>query len=361
MKTNVIFLTLAFAAVIFLSGCESDDEPAKVEEQEPSPYKSGVLILNEGGFGAGNATINHYNPSSGETKENIFKNAQGFAGDVLQSLTIHGDRAYLVLNGSNKIEIANDTSFVGTHTFTAPALDKPRYVEVIDGKAYISVWGKYADNGYTLVDSYVLVMNTQTLQVVDTIRTDEGVENLLYNGEYLFASNFNFGSSSTLAIIDPSDNTLVDQIELAAGPAGMVLDKNDKLWVITSGTYQGNNGKLFRINTTTLEVEAEIELGSNPGGDLSITPDKSNLVYSAGSNIYKMSIDADAAPAEEWIEATDVVALYALGINPETGEVYVGDALNYATAGKVYVYKADGTFKTSFTTGISPTQFVFRP
>jgi DNA-binding beta-propeller fold protein YncE len=354
MKTNVTFLMLAFAAVIFLSGCESDNDPAKQD------YKTGVLILNEGGFGAGNGTIDHYDPSSGAVHQNIFQNTQGFAGDVVQSLTISNEQAYLVLNGDNKIEITDNTMFTGENTFTAPALDKPRYVEVIDGKAYISVWGKY-DDFYSLIDSYVLVMNTQTLQVVDTIDTDEGVENLLYNGEYLFASNYNFGGSSTLAIIDPSDNTLVDQIELAAGPAGMVLDKNGKLWVITSGTYQGNNGKLFRINTTTLEVEDEIELGVNPATDLSITPDKSNLVYSAGSNIYKMSITADAAPAEEWIEAADVVALYALGIDPETGEVYVGDALNYATAGKVYVYKADGTFKTSFTTGISPTQFVFRP
>jgi hypothetical protein len=176
MKTKFTFLLLVFAGIIFLAGCDSDNDPAKKE------YNSGVLIINEGKFGGGTGTIDHYDPSSGAISQNIFQNAQGFAGDVLQSLTISDEQAYLVLNGDNKIEIAENTLFAGENTFTAPALDKPRYVEVIDGKAYISVWGAY-DEFYSLIDSYVLVMNTQTLQVVDTIDTDEGVENLLYNGE----------------------------------------------------------------------------------------------------------------------------------------------------------------------------------
>lgn len=353
MKIQFTFLMLAMTAIVFLPGCESDDE-------SPQEYKSGVLVVNEGGFGAGTGTVVHYDPSSGATHDNIFKNAQGFAGDVLQSITLTGDRAYLVLNGDNKIEIADPVTFSSEETFTAPALVMPRYVEIIDDKAFISVWGEYDDN-YSLVDSYVLVVDPETLAVLDTIDTDEGVENMAYNGGYLFASNNNFGYSSTLAVIDPEDNSLVDQIDLSSGPAGMVFDKNGKLWVVTEGTYQGNDGMLFRVNPTTLKVEDEFDFAANPGVDLGITPDKDSIFYTLGNNVYKMSVEADALPGEEWIEGTDIVNLYALGVDPVSGEVYVGDARDNATAGLVYVYKTNGGLKTSFTTGISPTQFVFIP
>jgi DNA-binding beta-propeller fold protein YncE len=223
------------------------------------------------------------------------------------------------------------------------------------------VWGAY-DANFSLIDSYILVVDATTLSVVDKIDTDEGVENLLYNGSRLFASNYNFGSSNTLAVIDPSNNELIDQIELADGPAGMVLDANNKLWVITEGTYAGNDGKLFRINPTTLAIEDEIDLGVNPGAnaDLDITPDKKTLIYSRDNAIYKISISATDAPASPWIEASEVSNLYALDVNPDNGEVYIGDAVDFSSPGKVYVYHADGTFKESFESGINPTQFIFK-
>ncbi|HYI78123.1 MAG TPA: DUF5074 domain-containing protein [Chryseolinea sp.] len=350
---KIRFLLFVCFVALFLS-CDSDNDPIKGE------YQSGVLVVNEGGFNSSNATVTYFNPSSNVLSQNIFKNAAGqFAGNVLQSIAVDGDKGYLVLNGSNTIEIVNHHTFESISTFTSPELDKPRNVQVVGDKAYISVWGAY-DANYSLTDSYILVVDTKTLSVVDKIATDEGVENLLYNGSRLFASNYNFGGSSTLAVIDPSNNELIDQIELAEGPAGMVLDSNNKLWVITTGTYSGNDGKLFRVNPTSLAIEEEIDLNMNPDVDLTITPDKKNLIFSNGSTIYKIAITDTQAPAQAWIEATNVQTLYALEVNPHTGEIYIGDAVDFSSPGKVYVYNADGTFKKSFESGINPTQFIFK-
>jgi hypothetical protein len=345
---------LCVSVAVMLLACDSDNDPVKGE------YQSGVLIANEGGFTANNGSVTYFNPSTKLTSQNIFKNSAGlFAGGVLQSISIDGDRGYLVLNASNTIEIVNHNTFESVATFTAVELDKPRYVQVIDDKAYISVWGAY-DANYSLVDSYVLVVDTKTLSVVDKIDTDEGVDNLLYNGSRLFASNNNFGNSSTVAVIDPSNDELIDQVELAAGPAGMVLDTNNKLWVITQGTYAGSDGKLFRLNPTTLAIEEDIDLNMNPDGDLAITPDKKNLIYSDGASIYKISITDSQAPSQPWISATNVQELYALEVNPDNGDLYIGDAKDFSSPGTVYIYNADGTFKESFESGINPTQFVFK-
>jgi hypothetical protein len=351
MKIKILLL---LCVIIALPGCDSDEDPIKGE------YQSGVLVANEGGFLANNATVTYFNPNTDTLSQNIFKNAGGlYAGDVLQSISLDGDRGYLVLNGSNAIEIVDHNTFQSIATFTDPELEKPRYLQVVNGKAYISVWGEY-DSNFSLIDSYILVVDIKTLTVDDKIDTDEGTENLLLHGSRLFASNYNYGASKTVAVINTSNNTLVDQIELAEGPAGMVIDVNNKLWVITTGTFSGNDGKLFRIDPSTLAVEDVIDLNINPSTDLTITPDKKSLVYGNGNSIYKISITATEAPSEPWIEVEDLQILYALDVNPENGDVYIGDALDYSSPGKIYVYHADGSFKETFESGINPTQVIFK-
>ncbi len=348
-KLNTLATLFLF---VFILGCESDDD------NKPT-FRNGVFVLNEGGFGSANATLTFYDPESSGDPQTILKDKSGaFWGDVLQSMTFDNDKAYLVLNGSNKIEIANASTLEWESSLSFPDLDKPRYLSVIDNKAYISVWGPY-DEFYSLIDSYILVVDLNTKTVVDKIDTDEGVERLLYTSDRLFASNYNFGASSTLAVVDPGTNDLIDQLELTAGPNGLVVDKNGKLWVICTGTYAGNDGMLYRINPSTLKIEDSFELGANPGGDLAISSDKNTLIYNVGSSIYKMSVTDDAAPNETWFDAGDVTTLYGLNTDPSTGDIYITDALNFATAGKVYVYSKEGDFKNSFDAGISPTEVVF--
>ncbi len=357
MKTNFKLVLSIMLVSIFLSSCNKTNDPVK------GKYQTGVLVANEGGFGSANGDVTYYNASSTLLEQTIFKNINStFAGDVLQSISIDGDNGYLVLNGSNKIEIVDDNTFKSKNTFTNDKLVNPRYLQVINGKAYISVWGAFNSN-FSLTNSYVLVVDTKTLELVTTIATDIGVENLLYNSKYLFASNYNFGKSSTVSVIDPATNKVVATIQLAAGPSAMVLDANNKLWVITSGSstnFIGNNdGKLFRINTSTFAIEQTIELSANPLTDLGISPDKKSLYYSVYSSVYKIDITATTAPSAPWSK-TSLTSLYALGVDPKTGEVYLGDAMNYSSEGKVSVYNSDGTLKTSFSAGIAPGQFIFR-
>jgi hypothetical protein len=293
-------------------------------------------------------------------EQNIFRNSLGlFAGDVAQSLKFNGDQAFLVMNGDNKVEVVNAHTFESLNTITSTDLDKPRYIEVINGKAYISVWGAYDDH-YSLIDSYVLVYDLNSNTVVKKIDTDEGTENLLYNGQRLFASNFNFGASSTVSVINPADNTLVDEIELSEGPAGMVIDANGKLWIVCVGAWGATEGYLFRINPTSLEIEDEITITGVPGMDIAVTPNKQNIIYTVGKSVYSLAISATSEPAEPLFEAEDVASASALNIDPVTGNIWIGDAPSFTTIGKVYIYSADGEPVTSFDAGIGPTQIVFK-
>src|SRR6478736_160497 len=325
MKINFKFSLLVVLAIAFsIVSCNKSSDPVK------GKYQTGVLVANQGNFGSGNGDVTYYNSSTGAAEQTIYKTANGgvkFAGDVLQSITLDGNVAYLVLNGSNKIKIVDNNTFKLDTAFTDPKLDKPQYLQVINGQAYSSVWGPY-DANYSLIKSYILVMDTKKLTLVDTITTDLGVQNLLYNGKYLFASNNNFGASSTVSVIDPSTDKRIKQFKLSAGPAGMVLDANGKLWVIATGSstnFVGNNdGALYRVNPSTFDIEQKINLSANPGSSIDITPDKKSIYYSVGNSIYKIGIDATDAPTSSFFNASDVVQLSTLAVNQKTGEIYIG-------------------------------------
>jgi YVTN family beta-propeller protein len=349
---RLLFLLLASSFLTF--SCSDDETTPK------GKYDQGVIIANEGNFGNSTASVTFYDPTAQEAQQNIFaKPPLNFAGDVLQSITFKDNRGYLVLNGSNKIEVVNAGTFESINTLENSDMVSPRYIEVINGKAYISVWGPF-DANFSLIDSYVLVVDVNSNAVIKKIDTDEGTENLLLVNNKLFVSNYNFGGSNTVDVINPSTNEKINQVEVDAGPASMVVDKNGKLWVLCTGSFSSGTASLVRINPTSLAIEDKIELSASPGNDLAITPDGSSLVYHVRKDVYKISIEATEEPAQPLFTATDIVNPYALGVDPKNGDIWMGDAINFSSDGKAYIYSATGSFKSSFAVGVGPTQFLFK-
>jgi YVTN family beta-propeller protein len=346
MKMRYFFISMT--AIAF--GCSDDDTKPKGE------YEHGVFIVNEGAFGHSSGSITYYNNTTSEIKQNILISSGAFAGDEAQSMTFEDNKGYLVLSGDNKIQIVDANTFENLGTIASSDIFAPRYMEVINDKAYISVWGPY-DANYSLVNSYVLVYDLKTNATIKKIDTDEGTENLLYDGNYLFATNYNFGTSNTLSVINPKDNTLVKQIELAGGPSGMVIDAEGKLWVVCSDFV---SGKLFKINTSSLTIEATINIAQAPNVDLAITPDKKNILYSIGNVIYKIPTNSTSEASQSFIDVKDAISLYSFNVNPDNGEIWIGDALDFTSAGKFFIYNPDGSFKTKGDAGIGPGQFIFK-
>ncbi|AYB31235.1 hypothetical protein D4L85_11880 [Chryseolinea soli] len=344
-----IFAVL-FVAVSLWACNDDDDKPQ-------GKYEHGAFVLNEGKFLSGTGTITYYNETADTLQQNIFRNAAGqYAGDVVQSMIFHDDKAYIVVNGDNKVEIANANTFERLGSITDDQIIQPRYMEVVDNKGYLTVQGPYDDN-YNLVDSYVLVIDLSNNTVTKKIPTEEGIENIVYVGNKLFVGASGYSSNHNVGVIDPSNNTLVDNIELDGVPVGMVVDNNNKLWVLANGDA---DAKLYRINPSTFEKEQTINLGTSVDTDLAITPDKSGLIYSASGSFYKISTSATTASTTPLFSAEEIITQYAMNVDPDNGEIWIGDALNYSSEGKVYIYTSDGKLKKTFTAGISPTNFVFR-
>ena len=152
------FKSIALIALsgLFLQSCNNDDSP--INNPEQGTYSKGVFVLNEGGMGSANADITYYNPnekiSDTNPIQNIFKKANAGAqlGDVAQDFVFKGNKGYIVVNNSNKVEIVDNTSFKKVSTITENILN-PRYLAVTDKYIYVTNWGTSSDPN----DDYIAV------------------------------------------------------------------------------------------------------------------------------------------------------------------------------------------------------------
>jgi len=127
-------LFLLFTTTILLLSCtkNSDDHDGSFLSG------NGVFIINEGNFMGGNGSLSFYSYDSLKIYNNIFLNANGRPlGDVPNSMVISGERIYIVVNNSGRLEVVNKNTLESVKTITG--LKAPRNISIISStKAYVS-------------------------------------------------------------------------------------------------------------------------------------------------------------------------------------------------------------------------------
>jgi hypothetical protein len=342
--------------MLFALSCEEDIPLKKYQENE------GVFILNEGNYTYGNASLSFYNPSTREVSNQIFSSTNGFpVGDVLQSMTMMDSIAFLVVNNSGKILALSTTNV--KHKGTISGLVSPRQMLILNSsKAYVS----------DLYNKSITIINPTTYAITGSIPLKKSSESLLKFGNYVFAGNWS--KQNTIQIIDITQDKLVDSIVVARQPNSMLLDKNEKLWVLSDGglaSLPGGkaNACLTRINPVTFIVEKELyfpDLNSAPTR-LCSNSTKDSLYFLNGSwgsslnkgGVYRMSVNDQILPSEAFIPE-DGRLFYALGVDPKNHEIYVSDAVDYQQPGWVLRYSPKALLLDSFKTDIIPAAFCFK-
>jgi DNA-binding beta-propeller fold protein YncE len=154
-------------------------------------------------------------------------------------------------------------------------------------------------------------------------------------------------------------NTLVDSIFVPKDPNSMVLDKDGKLWVVSSGGINDVLAKLVKINLTNNTIESEFTFSSIGESPIKLCIDsEGDNLYFLNSNIYSMSIYDATLPITSFVGSNGKV-FYGLSVNKATNEIYVTDAKDYQQQGAVYRYYENGNLIDSFTVGIIPQGILF--
>ena len=181
-----------FLLAVLLGACRDENivvYPTAHEtgDQNDSEY-AGMYVLNEGNMGSNKCTLDYLDLSTGTYTRNIYPsrnpNQVMELGDVGNDIKIYGSSLWMVVNMSNKVEVAHAATAVSRGHVDIPNC---RNIAFANGYAYVSSYvGKV--NGESVLGG-VYKVDTTTLQVVGKVTVGYQPDELAVVGGKLYVAN----------------------------------------------------------------------------------------------------------------------------------------------------------------------------
>lgn len=339
---------LAVAAVLLL-GCVQD--PVSVEQAIPVPSAKGVYIVNEGTWGRANASLSYYDLGGFRVYNDVFTSVNGKAlGDVANQLVIHGERGFIVVNNSDKVEVFDIQSNKSVGTISTGAGTSPRQIAFADDTTAMVT---------ALYDNSVLIVGTRSMGVIGRIPVGTNPEGIAITAGRAFVANSGLGSGSTVTVVDIASRNVIKTLSVGDNPAGVVLSPDGQIYVVCAGFYDFSDpsndtpAKLKIIDPHSLTVVDSLFLGEH-ASILAVSADGRGYVPTSSK---VLAIDTRARR----VVGTFVVGTYyGVGVEEVSGDVYLTDPKNYVLPGEVAIFAANGQFRTRFLTGVIPGSIAFK-
>lgn len=301
-------------------------------------YSNGYIVLNEGNFGTPNAEVSYLDENNVMTN-NIYGLANGGeeVGDVLQSIYFNQDKAFLVVNNSNKIIVTNRSSFVKTAVIT-DHISQVRYATVADGKLY-------ATNSS---GGYVSVHDASTFAYITSIPLGGNVEEIITVNGKVYVMRAAFSSGNKIAVIDPSTNAVINTITLSDGLQSLKSSGTDIYALCSSGTET----TVYKIDTNTDTVANSIT-NTSISAAWKFALDGTKLYIGQGTNIYSLNTDLatfSSAPIFTVPASTGWDEVY--GFAAIDGKIFQGNANAFTGPSILNVYNPSGVLLDTYTTTI---------
>lgn len=344
MKLNRLLQFIFGFVLLFSISCTSDYEEVIPE----ITYQNGFFITNEGNFGKPNADVTFLTRDLSLMQNEIYKakNNKENLGDVLQTMVLSGDKAYLLLNNSNKIQIVDRVTFKKAGEITAQ-LNNPRYMAIANGNIYVSN-DKYG--GEKFVTVYKLSDNS-FVKKIDFASTST-VERVVEAGGNIFVQNASYGFGNTITKINTTTNVIEGTpIVMPNGDINKTVTYNNNVYVIAQGT---SNSYIHQINPAGSVVKTTTLTGIANGTNLQI--DGGRFYFTSSNKVYSMDMNATAIPTTPIITAVDGGPNFTLyGFSVIDGRIFTSDVKGFTQASEISVYTSAGTFITKFTAGMGAT------
>lgn len=346
MKNVILYFILLLSI-----GCRSDlPKPTSSEPYLPRA-DSNVYIVNEGPFGSGSGSISYYNSKTGIFVEDIYNQVNGSKlGNVCQSMCIVNDTGYIVVNNANKVVIVSMPEF--KEIGTIKGLTSPRYFLPINkDKAYVT----------DLYSNAIAVIDLNTNTVFKNIPCNGSTEELIIVGKNAYVTNTR---TDKIYVINSDNDQVEDSITVGFCSSSLREDNAGKIWVYCTGDLDKKiNAGIYQVDPATKKVLKKFNLNNplNTWDRMDIN-NSLDTIYYLNNGVYRLPISANALPLQPII-ASEGRNFYGIGIDPNTGEIYVSDAKDFSQKGIIYRYKKDLSgniiLETTFKASTIPSDFVF--
>lgn len=358
---NYFFSILAFSFI--LVSCSDDDD----NQGFPfDPKDSGVLILNQGGWGQNNAGLSLYEPKDSVMTLDIFN---GRLGETAQDMIIYGSKLYISVAGSKLISVVDMKTLKEiSQVKTDLELDdnsklslEPYFFTAKDNKIYFTTQDPLTGNGY------ILKIDTLSLKIENLTQVGTNPVGIAEYGNKLYVANSGFypNFDNTMSIVDLETFKEEEKMTVGLNPSSIASNGNGKLYLIYKGDYTPENPGGFQIiNTHSKKIETDNY--EYPVQNLVIT---NNILYlydsryenssSIHNGVLKYDLQTnkymeEPAVSPEKIEGTP----YALNVHPVTKEIYLATSITNQR-GKMHIFNSKGELEIKESAGIYPCKILF--
>jgi YVTN family beta-propeller protein len=360
-------IALVGALLAGLAGaCREDEKDGPARFLAPC---EGIFVLNEGTWQRNNASLDFWYAGTGEYASEVFRQANPGAvlglGDAGNDIGLHGSKLYLVINGSNKVEVLDAAT--GRRLATIP-FTQPRNVAFANGHAYVSAYGGAGSS----LNGIVAEVDTATLRVTRTVEVGRQPEDLVAVGNKLYVANSGglpsaSGYERTITVLALDDFTRKD-IPVAINLQRLAPDGNGNLYASSRGDYANVAPKLFVVD---LQAEHVVDSFNIPASKFVIAGERAYILgerYFAETKSTAYSYHVIDTRTRTLLEGNfireeherEIDVPYGIAVHPVTGNIYVTDAKTFDIAGKILCFSPSGEKLAERTTGVIPAHIAFR-
>ena len=381
-RFSLFYIACLILAVV--SSCREDFYiiPSQNQDTGVAPTRGNILgmyVLNEGNMGSNKASIDFLdldeNKPTVHYLRNIYSernpNVVKELGDVGNDIKIYGSKLWIVVNVSNKVEVATADS---CKRITQINIPNCRYLAFKDGFAYVSSYVGPVKFDKDAPLGMVYKVDTVDFKKKDSVVVGYQPEELCIVDNKLYVANSGGyrapNYDQTLSEIDLTTFKEIRKIKVGLNPHHCQVDHYGQIWVTSRGNYNDVPSRIYRLYKGRSQLYEVIDSIDTPVSGLSIVGDSLYYYGSAWNNATATNnisyglinvrthkiIDTNLFSAPQ-LKA--ITMPYGIIVNPVERDFYLMDAKNYVSSGSLLHFKSDGTFDWSVQTGDIPGHATF--
>ena len=381
-------LLLLCGALFSVFACQKDSIPEtpskdadltgeKVAVTEISTSAKKIFVLNEGGMGSNNSTLDFLRFSDGSYITAAFKKMNPSVGsglgDVGNDIAVNGVEVWMVINNSGIVEVISAKDETEIAAIPVPT---PRNIAFDDNYAYVTSWaGAYATYSYdenynsTITDyanpkGQVYRIDLSTKMVAGNIEVGFQPEGIAcYNGKLYVANSGGISSQlpptysydNTVSIIDTKSFKVTKTVDVQVNLKNVFSDGSGNIYVTTMGNYWDVHSGLYLIDTSdkVKHIADYVSVSSINNGTVYCLGAENEFDWSAAKTWKGFSVKNGSKA--DWNVSVSATALYGLyAINADA--FLISDAGDYFNPGTVSCYNK-GSKLWTVTAGVCPGHF----